>query len=58
MTKPPKNNFGPSVRLVCDTQSELKSRERFAALRPIAYWIRHRIIEIAGLLRLAVQLVP
>ena len=39
-------------------QSELKSREQFAALRPIASRIRHRIIEIADLLSLAVEPVP
>ena len=36
------------------SQSELKSREQFAVLPPIATRIRHRIIEIADLLRLAV----
>ena len=48
-----KSNLGRSVRHFSDTQSELKSRERFAALRPIASRIRRRTIEIADLLRLA-----
>ena len=39
-------------------KNELKSRERFAALRPIAYRIRHRIIEPEDLLGLAVKPVP
>ena len=41
------------MRHFSDTQSELKSRERFAALRPIASRIGRRTIEIADLLRLA-----
>ena len=41
-----------------DTQSELKSREQFAALGPIASRIRHRTIEFADLLRLAGLPVP
>ena len=49
MTKP----FGRSKRHFSHTQSELESRERFAALGPIASRIRHRTIEIADLLRLA-----
>ena len=48
-----KSNFGRSVRHFTDTQSELKSRERFAALGPIVSRIRRRTIEIADLLRLA-----
>ena len=41
------------MRHLSDTPSELKSRERFAALRPIASRIRRRTIDIADLLRLA-----
>ena len=58
-TKPPKKSiFGRNVRRFCDTQGEFKSETRFVALRPIAFRIRHRIIEIADLLRLAVSPVP
>ena len=46
MTKPPKKYFGRSVRHVIDTQSELKSRERFDALGPIASRIRHRLSKL------------
>ena len=54
-----KSNFGQFVCHFCNTQqSELLTRKRFAALRPIASRIRHRIIEIADLLRLAVKPVP
>ena len=46
MTKLPKSNLGRSVRHFSGTQSEFKSRERFAALRPIASRIRRRILEL------------
>ena len=53
-----KSNFGQSVRHFSDTQSELKSRELFAALGPIASRIRHRTIEIADSLLLAGKPIP
>ena len=58
MTKLPKSNFGQSARHFELKDCELKSRERCAALRPIASVIKHRIIKIAHLISFVANPVP